>query len=309
MLRTKYAALAVTLLGAAHASLYAESPLNHTCILEICTQDPSVLSCSPGADPSKVDSCCTETYGGLVLLTQFWSTWTGLEDKGQKLPADTWTLHGLWPDFCNGSYTQYCDLKRQYDPVPSPNTTTGLPNGTVVPVYTGPTIDTFLKPFGRYDLIDWMNTYWINQGAPNTDFWAHEFSKHATCYSTFDVPCYGPKYVEHEDVVDFFETTIKYYKRYPTWEWLNEADIVPSNKTTYSLADIENALTKKSGAKPYIGCSGPRYNTTEAGQGKNDTGRTVVSEVWYYNHVSALCCSLPDDIEGLARTNRGSGQK
>jgi len=257
-----------------------------------------VLSCSPGADPSKVDTCCTETYGGLVLLTQFWSTWTGLEAKGQKLPPNTWTLHGLWPDFCNGSYTQYCDLKRQYDPVAAPNTTNGLPNGTVVPNYNGPTIDTFLKPFGRYDLIDWMNTYSINQGAPNTDLWAHDFSKHATCYSTFDIPCYGPNYVEHEDVVDFFETAIKYYKRYPTWEWLNEAKIVPSNQTTYTLADIEKALTKKSGAKPYIGCSGPRYNTTEAGQGKNDTGRTVVSEVWYYNHVSGFFPSgyLPSQV-------------
>lgn len=252
-----------------------------------------MLSCSSGANPSKVDSCCTETYGGLVLLTQFWSTYTGLEDKSQLLPKDTFTLHGLWPDYCDGSYTQYCDLKRQYDPVPSPNTTNALPNGTVVPAYKGPTVETFLEAFGRNDLIDWMNTYWVNQGAPNTDFWAHEFSKHATCFSTFDVPCYGPKYTEHEDVVEFFETAIKWYKRYPTWEWLNEAKIVPSNKTTYSLTDIEKALTKKSGAKPYIGCSGPRYNTTDVGKGSNDTGRTVVSEVWYYNHVSC-----PSDREG-----------
>jgi len=29
--------------------------------------------------------------------------------------------------------------------------------------------------------------YWINQGASNSEFWAHEFSKHATCFSTFEV--------------------------------------------------------------------------------------------------------------------------
>jgi ribonuclease T2 len=46
-----------------------------------------------------------------VLSTQFWDTYTGLEAKGQLLPPDTWTLHGLWPDFCNGSFTQYCDLE------------------------------------------------------------------------------------------------------------------------------------------------------------------------------------------------------
>lgn len=37
---------------------------------------------------------------------------------------------------------------------------------------------------------------------------------------------------------------------------------------------------------PYIGCSGPRYNEIEAGRAANttDTGRTVVSEVWYFMH-------------------------
>jgi ribonuclease T2 len=69
------------------------------------------LSCSRHANPAFTDSCCTETFGGLVLSTQFWDTYTGLEAEGQVLPRDTWTLHGLWPDFCNGSYTQYCDLK------------------------------------------------------------------------------------------------------------------------------------------------------------------------------------------------------
>ena len=69
------------------------------------------LSCSAHAHPGLVDSCCTETFGGLVLSTQYWDTYTGLEAEGQVLPRDTWTLHGLWPDFCNGSYTQYCDLE------------------------------------------------------------------------------------------------------------------------------------------------------------------------------------------------------
>ena len=158
---SKLVALAL-LTSTALASLYGESNLNHTCVIK-----PTVLSCSADAVPGSVDTCCTETYGGLLLSTQFWSTYTGLESEGQLLPADTWTLHGLWPDFCNGSYTQYCDLDRQYDPDPSPNTTNGKPDGTIVPPYTGPNIGTFLEPFGRYDLLDWMNTYWINQGAPN----------------------------------------------------------------------------------------------------------------------------------------------
>ena len=144
------------------------------------TADSSaILSCSSRANPRSIDSCCAETFGGLFLSTQFWSTYTGLESQGQLLPPNAWTLHGLWPDFCNGSYTQYCDLNRQFDPAPSPNTTNGLPNGmlmdasdflgrlrvlmvipgTVVPAYTGPNIAQLIAPFDRYDLLDYMNRY------------------------------------------------------------------------------------------------------------------------------------------------------
>jgi ribonuclease T2 len=137
-----------------------------------------------------------------------------------------------------------------------------------------------------------MKKYWINQGASNEDFWGHEFSKHGTCFSTFDVPCYGPEYVQHEEVVQFFETAILYYRRLPTFGWLNAAGITPSNTTTYSIGQFQNALTKGYGALPYIGCSGPRYNETAAGKGSTDNGRTQISETWYYFHVSVINCSM-----------------
>ncbi|KAF2109534.1 ribonuclease T2-like protein [Lophiotrema nucula] len=265
--------------GAASGQLYtSQSNLNHTCLL----QKP-LLSCPP-QNPALVDSCCVETYGGLLLSTQFWDTYTGREEEGQLLPEGAWTLHGLWPDFCNGSYTQYCDLTRQYDPIPSPNTTDGTKNGTPVPPYTGPNIGTFLEPFGKFDLLAYMNTYWIAQNQDNAGFWGHEFSKHATCYSTFNTACYGPEYREHEEVVDFFKTAIKYYKRVPTYKWLKKAGIKPSNETQYSYSDIRDTLSAKHGAIPYIGCSGPRYNTTEAGANGTDTGFTRLTEVWYYDY-------------------------
>jgi ribonuclease T2 len=129
-----------------------------------------------------------------------------------------------------------------------------------------------------------MNKYWVNQGASNDDFWAHEFSKHATCFSTFDVPCYGPGYVNHSELVDFYETAILYYSRLPTYGWLSAANIRPSNASTvsYSLSDLQNALVKGYGSLPYIGCSGPRYNSTVSGS--TDNGFTVLSEVWYNFH-------------------------
>src|ERR1700760_2347012 len=115
--------------------------------------------------------------------------------------------------------------------------------GTVVPAYTGnTTVADFLTTLGKLDLLAYMKKFWINQGASNAALWAHEFSKHATCFSTFDVPCYGPSYVQHEEIADFYETVIKYYQRLPTWTWLSQAGIKPSNSTNYTISDIQTAL-------------------------------------------------------------------
>ncbi|KAJ7361522.1 ribonuclease T2-like protein [Mycena albidolilacea] len=223
-----------------------------------CLSQPSVYSCENTTQIA--NTCCSPTPGGLVLQTQFWSTWTGLEKQGQRLPKGSWTIHGLWPDNCDGSFAQYCDASRQYDPAPAAGVTP----------YTGPGVDSFILEFGRVDLLDYMSKYWINQGAPNKDFWAHEFSKHATCTSTFDVACYGSSYKEHQDVINFFDAVIRAFHQYPTYDLLAAGGIVPSNKTTYSLSQIQNTLKAQTAALPYLGCT---HNGT------------VLTEVWYFSHV------------------------
>ncbi|KAF8898976.1 ribonuclease T2-like protein [Infundibulicybe gibba] len=230
-----------------------------------CASNPVGFSCENTT--SIKNTCCSPTPGGLVLQTQFWSTYTGLERKGQLLPKDSWTIHGLWPDNCDGSFEQYCDLSRQFDPSPSPAI---LPDGTKIPAYTGPGVDTFIKEFGRDDLLLYMNAYWINQGAPNVDFWGHEFSKHATCTSTFDVACYGSSYKKHQDVVNFFDTVVRAFHRFPTFDMLAASGILPSNKTGYPLGRLQQALKSQTGALPFLGCT---------------NNGTVLSEVWYFNHV------------------------
>ena len=61
------------------------------------------------------------------------------------------------------SFDQYCDLSRQYDPSPSPSV---LPDGTSVPPYTGPGVDTFVAEFGRVDLLDFsMNSITADPGS------------------------------------------------------------------------------------------------------------------------------------------------
>lgn len=50
------------------------------------------------------------------------------------------------------SFEQYCDPSRQYDPAPDP---ASFPNGTAIPAYKGPGVDTFIKEFGRQQLLDY----------------------------------------------------------------------------------------------------------------------------------------------------------
>lgn len=45
---------------------------------------------------------------------------------------------------------------------------------------------------------------------------------------------------------------------------------MPSNKTTYTLSQLQNALKMQTGAVPYLGCG---FNGT------------VLQEVWYFSHV------------------------
>ncbi|ORY88401.1 ribonuclease T2 [Leucosporidium creatinivorum] len=242
---------------------------------------PSLKNCpvsteySCTTDVSPENTCCAPGAGqGLFLATQFWNTFTGLEDKGQFLPKNSWGIHGLWSDFCDGTYTQYCDLSRQYDPSPSPNTTNGLPNGTVVPPYTGKeTATSMLQRFGRFDLARYVDGFWINRGDTNDVLHQHEFSKHGTCMTTFDKACYSD-YQEGQDFVDYIAAAVRANKQFPTFDILATRGIYPSNSTTTTLAEMNAAFLSSTGAIPYFGCVA------------DETGaKTVLTEVWVYNHV------------------------
>jgi ribonuclease T2 len=56
--------------------------------LSACSSAQSFYSCENTT--SITNTCCSPTPGGLVLMTQFWSTWTGRESNGQVLPKGSW---------------------------------------------------------------------------------------------------------------------------------------------------------------------------------------------------------------------------
>ncbi|KAG6834070.1 hypothetical protein H0H93_012163, partial [Arthromyces matolae] len=73
-------------------------------------------------------------------------------------PVDSWTIHGLWADHCDGSYfKKECDGGRQYD------------------------IAQLLSEQGAQDTLDFMQTYWVDYHGQNEHFWEHEWEKHGSC--------------------------------------------------------------------------------------------------------------------------------
>ncbi len=138
------------------------------------------LSCQ---NPSAVaDLCCFNAPGGQILQTQFWDT------NPSTGPSNSWTIHGLWPDHCDGTYDSNCDPSRAYTDL------TGI-----------------LQSFGKTDLLSYMQTYWKDNAGDDETFWEHEWAKHGTCMSTLQPSCYSG-YSKGEEYVDFAQRTVDLFK-------------------------------------------------------------------------------------------------
>lgn len=165
---------------------------NSTAIKNTCCSPTPYVSLSPESDEEFSEPALPtaavfslQLYSGTPTLV-----WRAKDNICRRIPGPSTACASMlrltvlaaradpdryrWPDNCDGSYDSYCDLSRQYDPLPSPNKTS---NGTVIKPYTGPSIAKYLEEYNRKDLLDYMKTYWVAQGQPSPDFWAHEFSK------------------------------------------------------------------------------------------------------------------------------------
>ncbi|KAJ5287953.1 hypothetical protein N7478_003639 [Penicillium angulare] len=197
------------------------------------------------------DTCCFNYPGGQMLQTQFWDADPAVG------PDDSWTIHGLWPDHCDGGFDQFCDYKRKYS-----------------------NISLILIDAGRGDLIEYMSEYWKDYKGDDANLWEHEWNKHGTCVSTLEPHCYED-YLPQQDVVDYFDKAVEIYKERNTYQFLADAGIVPSNSKTYARADIEAALTKGHGAPVTIRCRRGVFNEIWYHfniAGSLQTGKFIVSE-------------------------------
>ncbi|KAN0133303.1 Ribonuclease T2-like protein [Lactarius tabidus] len=188
------------------------------------------VSCSANPPPS--DLCCYESPGGLLLQTQFWDT------NPSTGPSNSWTIHGLWPDNCDGSFSEFCDPSREYTNI------TGL-----------------LTSQGAGSTLSFMNEYWISNSESNEAFWEHEWAAHGTCYSTLEPSCLPSGSPKGAEAVAFFEQVVALFQALPTYNWLSSQGITPSTTKTHTLSQLNSALKAASGFTPALGCSGSTINS------------------------------------------------
>ncbi|KAM9924311.1 hypothetical protein OXX59_004619 [Metschnikowia pulcherrima] len=209
------------------------------------------------------NSCCFESPGGIMLQTQFWDYFPAIGSN------DSFTLHGLWPDNCDGSYEQFCDGKLN------------IKRGDIERIVK--------NEFKDEKLLQKIKKNWKNFNGDDESLWVHEFNKHATCIKTIRPECYGSEYKKDENVYDFLSIAVNLYEKYPTFEFLAEKGIVPSHTQTYTYDEIAEALSSKfEGHNVFFKCN--RYQ--------------ALQEVWYFHYLQGPLTSeefVP--ISALAHSN------
>jgi len=116
--------------------------------------------------PDAIDTSISVPFDFFVFTTEWQPEFAyGNDDPGAKHPRDNWkkqlTLHGLWPNYNNGSYPSNCK---------------------------GPSFDEKLVAKITPNGVDTAYTYWPNiqyaEGDQQySEFWDHEWTKHGTCTS------------------------------------------------------------------------------------------------------------------------------
>ena len=127
----------------------------------------SPISCSKNAQElENVNSCCYESPAGVILLTQFW------DYNPATGPDNLFTQHGLWGNMCSYGYPQFCDPSLEINP-----------NGEIIR-------SIIVDQFGDEELYNNMSYSWKDYHGKDSSFWAHEYNKHGTCFSTIKPSCY-----------------------------------------------------------------------------------------------------------------------
>ncbi|KZO93975.1 ribonuclease Le37 [Calocera viscosa TUFC12733] len=227
--------------------------------------------------------CCFESPGGSILQTQFWDT------DPSTGPTNSWTIHGLWPDHCDNSYSENCDPSRYYS--------------SITDWLTTPQI---LENAGATDVLSYMQTYWKNDPDDGSDeeLWEHEWDTHGTCYSTLEPSCISSS-VQGQDAVYFFTRVVNTFQTLNTYNFLSSQGITPSSSTTHTLSSLQSALTAAYGFTPALTCDGSDLN--QAAYYFNLQGSLIDGTLLPYNAPSGSSDCPSSGIKYLPKSGSGGG--
>nr|XP_010939795.1 extracellular ribonuclease LE-like [Elaeis guineensis] len=156
----------------------------------------------PGSYCDTAKSCCYPTTGK---------------------PAADFGIHGLWPNYNDGSYPSNCDPDNSYD-------------------------ESKIK-----DLITAMQAEWPTLACPSDDgskFWSHEWEKHGTCSESI------------LDEHSYFEAALDLKKQVDLLQILKSAGINPDDGS-YSVRSISRAIKDATGFTPGIECNVDESGNTQ----------------------------------------------
>ncbi|KAK7362333.1 hypothetical protein VNO77_04443 [Canavalia gladiata] len=148
----------------------------------------------PGSYCDTQNSCCYPTTGK---------------------PAADFGIHGLWPNYRDGSYPSNCDPNNRF------------------------------QQSRISDLTRSLQRNWPTLACPSGNgiqFWTHEWEKHGTCSESF--------LNQH----DYFEASLNLKQRANLLQALTNAGIQPDGGS-YSLSSIKGAIKNAIGYTPFIECN------------------------------------------------------
>ncbi|KAJ3029089.1 ribonuclease T2-like [Rhizophlyctis rosea] len=250
----------LNLIAVASAALLGVSSVNAGYVklpgvpqLDLCPETARGCSNSTFHPTPYFDGCCVPTQG-LVVFAQNWtmgycanSNNTCAQSTINSLPKDAWTIHGLWPDYCDGTFS-------------SDNL------GCVHEYGNQETYDVVKKQ--DKGLFEKMKKVWMGANGDYNWMWSHEFTKHGTCMSTLNPECYGKTFKSYFPILDYFKAAMSLYPRYNLFDILKKGGVVPSSTKTYTIQQFQEAIVRGIGYEASITCA------------KGDDGRSYLTEIW-----------------------------
>ena len=125
-------------------------------------------------------------------------------------PKNVWTMHGLWPNYKNGTIPDWCNGNND--------------------------IEIKIK---NESLYNYMKTYWPGLFRTNEGFWGHEYNRHGYCYNK-----------RHNISVNeyelFFLKSIEIYQKYDLGNiFINMLGEIKKGDVEIHKSDLENYLETK----------------------------------------------------------------